>query len=113
MAIKLTAPNNPQSLTYDRLFLISLNIEQVQDVVDSNQPVYSFLLRYKVYAIDSSGNRVYNNKVYTINVPDYLTDAIAKASSGDNTLLAAVSAIEKAMSLLVTDKSNLGNAGVI
>lgn len=113
MAITLTNTTASETLTYDHIFMVRVDIEQVQTPDDTEQPTYIIDVLYKLYAVDSSNVRHYNNKIYSINVPDYLTEALAKYGLGDTRYLDSIKSIEIAIAQLISDKSVHGGTGVV
>ena len=113
MAIKIeNAPESP-ALIYDRIFLNILKIEQEQDIVDANMPVYNLTVEYRLYAVDLNGIRHYQPKVSILVIKNYMASAIAKAQTGDMDLLNAMGAIEIALAEIIKDQTDLGTTEVV
>lgn len=113
MAIKIeNAPQSP-ALIYDRIFLNCLKIEQEQELLDSNIPIYNLTVEYRLYAVDSEGIRHYQPKVSILVIKNYMASAIAKAQVGDMDLLNAMGAIEIALAEIIKDQTDLGTTQVV
>jgi len=113
MTIKVDIPNSPESLVYDHIFMDDIVISQKEQRVSILDPKYTVTINYRVYALDQSGNRHYDRNKKSVSSVDYLQDAKGKNSLGDSTMLDALVAIEKVISLLITDKGNIGNTRVV
>jgi hypothetical protein len=113
MAIKIeNAPELP-ALVFDRVFLNCLKIDQEQDNIDSNIPIYNLTIEYRLYAVDEQGIRHYQPKVTVITMKNYMSSAIAKAQMGDMDLLNAMGAIEIALAEIIKDQTDLGTTQVV
>jgi len=113
MTIRVKTPVSPEVLTYDNIFMTGIHI--VQNVTNNGNipPKYDVSIDYKLYALDISNTRHFENANHTVTVLDYLQAAQAKGGLGDNTMLEAFTAIEKVVSLLITDKGNIGDTEVV
>jgi len=113
MPIKIKIPVSPEVLTYDNVFMTGIHITQ-EPTSNGNVPArYDISIDYKVYAQNISGTRVFDRSNHSVSVVDYLQAAQAKAGLGDSSMLEAFTAIEKVVSLLITDKGNTGDTEVV
>ena len=113
MAIKIDTPITVEVLEYTNILLVDLNIKQSPTNDNSVVSVYNVTITYKIYAVDNNNNRKYKGEVYEISVPNYLEVAKAQNTLGDDSMLLAMSSIEKVMSKLITEKGTVGNTSVI
>lgn len=109
MAIQVNEAESLPAITYNRIHMNSL---QVQQHIDS-PGVYKVTVHYQVYG-DVNGVRYFKDKgeIKSLTVDDYLAIAMQKNSEGDATMLQAFGAIETAIAALLTDKANLSSSVV-
>jgi len=112
MPIELTTPITREIIEYKYILLSGLKITQEATTDSTIPPVYSVQIRYKLYAIDSNGNRKFKKQMYSIDVPDYLQTAEAQSVLGDDRMLLSITAIEAALAKLISEKSILGTTVV-
>ena len=102
MTITLHSAETVPELTFDKLSLVNLSIDQVLSNSNIKVPEYKLTLQCKRYAIDSENKRHYK-RVEVIRLEDVLSSALASAKNGDDDLLNAIGAIEKAVALVYAE----------
>ena len=114
MAIQVTNAQTQPALVYDQFFLERLELTQRASKLHSDQPYYVLKVHYRMFAVDGSDERHYENRVSTFEIDDYFTVAMGKAASGDMDLVNAAGAIEIALAKIIEDiKPELGTVSVI
>lgn len=113
MGIEITAGDTVEALVYNKIHLENLLVEQPLIATEQTQPIYRLTIRYRIYAVGSTGQRYYIPGARFIRIEDYLTLAITKAGEGDEALLGALLAIETALATIISDQGALGAAQVI
>ena len=113
MAIKIQTPTVPETLVYDKIFMTSIHITQVENSNDSLPPRYDIKIEYKTYAVDSNNVRHFSRETYEVEVMDYLQAATGKATLGDTTMITALMSVEEVVALLITDKGSFGTAQAV
>jgi len=113
MPIILDTPIISEVLEYKYIFMTGLRIKQEPSSDASVNPKYSVNIRYKLYSIDSSNKRHFKKSNYSINIPNYFSDASAQSALGDNRMMDALSGIESALSKLISEKGDHGNTGIV
>lgn len=112
MTIKVSAPTQTEALVYENVFMESMKILQIKSEVDNLPPKYSLKIDYRMYAVDSSGVRHFENKRCCIDIQDYYTLAATKAAAGDLDLVNAMGAIEVALGKIIEDQGNYGTVTI-
>jgi len=112
MSITIDTPSVPESLQYDHIFMLGLQIKQEPTQNSLLPPVYNIVIRYRIYAIDSQGKRHFKKKNFSVSVNDYLAAAKAKEALSDTRMIDALKAIEIALSQLITEKGTIGSTTV-
>lgn len=113
MPIVVSKGESTEALDYKYIFMKNLVIAQEYSETNLVRPVYSLKITYRLFAVDSSGNRHYENKVRQISIEDYLDLALTKASNGDADLINAMGAIEIALANIIEDQGDVGETGVV
>lgn len=109
MTIEINSATPPPNITYDRIHMVMVKVNQSDRVMDAQQPVYRMSVSYKLYGLDGNGKIYYlNNGGYRITIPDFLVEAILQAQQGNNDLLAAIQSIESALVTVINDKGTHG-----
>ena len=112
MSIKLTTPQVPETLTYEFVHMDGLEVVQSRRVLQDDDPVYQVRFTITLFAVDSQGQRHYLKKAKTVNINDLYQEALGKSVAGDSRYMDAITAIENALALAVTDKTNAGDTTV-
>jgi len=113
MPIVIKTPETPEVLIYNNIYVIGIKMVQDENNDSSSPSKYKVRIRYKLYALDSSGTRHFESKSSVVIVLDYLQDAIGKNNLGDSTMLDAFISVERAISLIITDKGSIGETEVV
>ena len=113
MAIEITKPTVVPERTYDKVYMQRLQIDQKMTPDNRATPYYTLQIEYRTYAVDEGDKRHYDGKVHIITIEDYVSEAMEKAGKGEMDLIVAMQSIEKALALIIEDKTDLGNSTVI
>jgi len=108
MSILVNGGPATEALAYDHVHMDVLTIIQDAQVVNATMPLYQLRVKYRLYAVDSFGNRQYEARTRQINVEDYLSLAAIKASEGNPELLNAMQAVETALGLVIQTLGDVG-----
>lgn len=92
------------AITYDRLHLVRLDIEQSPFTDDTAMPVYQVRVAYQLFGVVNSVRHYHSSGTKEILLPDFLSLALADAGQGDMTLLGAIQGIEAAVAAIMTDQ---------
>lgn len=113
MGIKVTRTEMVPELIYDRFFLEDLRLVQASDSDNAATPRFTLTVQYRLFAVDRLGQRHFKPSVGVFHIDDYLFEAVRKAQLGDPDLLSAMEAIEVALTKIIADQTDLGEAQVI
>lgn len=113
MSIVVTKGKVIEQLQYNKVYMKSLVITQQPTDNESDIPEYRVKILSRLYATDSSGKKYYDSILKNVDIEDYLALAMKKAQDGDPDLLNALGAIEKALSSILTDLREFGDAEVV
>ena len=102
MTIKLDTAETVPELTFDKLALVNLSIDQVLSDSNTKVPEYKLTLQCKRYAVNSDNKRHYK-RIEVVRLEDVLSSALVSAKNGDADLLNAIGAIEKAVALVYAE----------
>jgi hypothetical protein len=107
MGIETTIVKKQPEITFNRVFLVGLEINQPITFNDSLQPRYDVMIQYRLYGVDPSGMRHFDGEIHEIQVTDFLTSAIMAAQTGDMDRLIAMQAIERAVASIISEEHNI------
>ena len=110
--ITISNPDSLPPLTFDRVFMQALRIDQTLQNYDSRSPLFALRVEYRLYAVDPEGRRHYQSKTNTVTVEDYAALALERALAGDLDLANAMQAIEIALAKILDDLTDLQNTTV-
>lgn len=113
MGIQASGGRLVEALNYNNVYLRHLSIDQNHIKNSGENPIYAIKVAYQLYAVDSSGTVIYDNKLRTIKIPDYLPLAMEKAAIGDTDLLVAIQSIEVALSKLIEEFGDVGTTSLV
>lgn len=100
------------AVTYDRVHLINLSINQPVFEVDASVPLYSVELHYRTYGV-VDGIRYYKDEpIAVVRVEDFVTLAMTKTTTGDMTLINALGSIEQAVAAILSDTQDMDTSAV-
>jgi len=102
MAISISSAEVTPELTYDRVALVNLTIDQLLSQSNTDAPKYALTLQCKRYAVDNENKRHYK-RIEVMHLSDVLQSALVSARQGDPDLLNAIGAIEKAVALVYAE----------
>lgn len=102
--ISVSNPVSMPAVSYDKVHMSNLSIEQPTFDDDAQEPVYALRINYLMYGV-VAGVRYYDvsEGVKTISIPNYLSLATTKAGQGDMDLVNALSSIELAVANIIKD----------
>lgn len=108
MAIQVSNPKQIPAVTYDKIHLMGLTINQPTMEDATLQPMYDVRISYMFYGVVGSVN-YYDTKsgLKHISISDYLGEAIAQSELGDMDMLNALQSIESAVASIITDKDGI------
>lgn len=107
MGIETSIVKKQPEITFNRVFLVGLEIHQPITFNDALQPRYDVVIQYRLYGVSDNGTRYFDGEVHEIQVNDYLTSAIIAAQSGDMDKIIAMQAIEKAVASIISEEHNI------
>ena len=113
MAITFQNSTTKPEVVYDRFHLLHLEINQPLLKEAQDPPIFELNFSYRLYGLGSDNMYYYAPKVYHVKIPDYLPEAYEKWAQGNPALLQAFGAIEQALSVLITEKTDLGATTII
>lgn len=107
MAVQITDAESVPAVSYNRIHLLRLDVDQPISSSDTAAPVYSVRLVYQKYGVVDGVRYYHSCGAQELNLPDYFSLAMADAQQGDTTLLGALQAIEAAIAAILTDQAGL------
>lgn len=113
MAIELSAGEEIPTLEYKYVFLENLALRQARAKHKDEVPRYELVITLRLYAVDDSGFRHYQNSVRVLTFDDYIAEALALLAEGDASLMGAMQAIENALATIISHRTTLGTATTI
>ena len=93
-----------ESLDFKYVFADELKISQTRVKEATDLPKYKVFLVYRMFAHDSGGHVVYQQKTDSVTISDFIPEAMALAQQGDTTLVEALQSIEKAVGVILAYK---------
>lgn len=100
MGIQIGASVTQPLVTFDKVFLQHLSIDQYVATDDAPPPKYRVSIEYRLYGV-VNGVRHFHPDVREMEVADFVIKAMAQAGKGDMTLIQALPAIEAAVAALI------------
>lgn len=107
MGIKIAQGLNAPAVIYDKIFVSNLQITQIPISLDNMTPKYKVFIEYRLYGVHE-GARVYHPEMREVEINDFITTAMTKASTGDMSLVTALQSIETAVAAILTDELGTG-----
>jgi hypothetical protein len=95
------------AITYNRIHLVRLLVEQPLRTNENSTPKYHVMVVYKMYGVDESNKIYYKPEEHEIEVEDFLTLAMTEHESGDPTMVLAFKSIETALATLINKDQGL------
>ncbi|NQZ53197.1 MAG: hypothetical protein HRT93_02975 [Piscirickettsiaceae bacterium] len=111
MSITVSGATVAPAVTYDKVHLASLQIEQPVFADDAQSAMYLLRVSYRMYGV-VNGVRYYDEAagLESVSIPDYLGTAMVKAGNGDMDLINALGSIELAVANIIEDQTGLATA---
>lgn len=100
MGIEIAGAVQQPEVTFNRVFLRKLAIDQFEIVDDAPPPHYKVFIEYRLYGV-KDGVRHFHNDIREIELDDFLEEAMRQANAGDPTLLMALPTIEASIAALI------------
>ena len=106
MGIKLQEAHTADPIVYDRVHLLQLRIEQDLQIMDSDPSMYTVMVRWRYYGVDSEGKRHYR-EVIVQKYEDFLALVKKEAIKGNLTLYNTFKSVEEAVGVLISLKTGI------
>lgn len=107
MGIQINSPEVVPAVTYDRVHMTRMVVNQPLSDDDAAQPIYQVEINYRLYGIVNGFRYYKNEEPHRIVIDDYFSKALADYANGDEVLLNAFVAIEQAIAAIIKDQAGL------
>lgn len=106
MSIQLSVAEQAPAISYDKVHLVRLVVDQPEFTDNTATPLYTVKIAYSLYGVVGTTKYFHSGGVKEVIINDYLSEAMTKAANGDMTLVSALQSIEQALASVL--QSQLG-----
>jgi len=113
MGIQVSNPASYPAVSYNKVHMTHLAIDQPIFEDDTQTPNYKVVIWYRVYGVVDNVRYYKDEDVQKIELQDFITVAMTKAGQGDTSLIDALTSIESAVAAIIGDQTAYTGVTVI